>query len=551
MLRMPSFAARSLFSLALIGLGACATAGSPNASTRVSAKSRQAETIRYWRQLQDSATAQAIADEQGPRVSIRAEFTTYGNGRRVEAFFNVKDDAYIFIGHLDANGIVKVLFPQSPDDDGFVRGGKSYHTAPIFAGFETDYSWRRANYYTQISTSPARFDSYDYGTGYMFIVASWRPMRLDRVAEGANWSTFQLASDELIADPRPAVGELASLLAGDNREQYSVEFAKYYRTNLSQSGYAASSFSSLECAFGGYDAAMFYPWLRTAYIPVYGYNPFGYNPFASYQYGSVGLGSRCGGGGTYVGGLYAYTPFTPRQAAPPITTPLQRPTPYIQLVKPRWMSPNGQLPDPASPKPGGSEGAPSIQPGRQLRATDDLLTPREAHASSGYRQRGLITDEDGATPTASAPHLAGESQRPSIVDMVGRRREEMGDAGVNGRTPQYGQPRNSRESIEVPRSTYRPHNDGSSYPGAGVSSPRGGEARQFTPSSGGSQPRGEHPTYHPSGGSPSGGGEVRSAPAPAPAPAPRIEHPSSPPVSSPRAEPAARPAEPAKPNPKG
>ena len=43
-------------------------------------------------------------------------------------------------------------------------------------------------------------------------------------------------------------------------------------------------------------------------------------------------GSRCGGGGTYLGGLYAYTPFTPRQAAPPITTPLQRPTPYIQLV---------------------------------------------------------------------------------------------------------------------------------------------------------------------------------------------------------------------------
>ena len=537
--------ARSVFSLALVGAGACATAGGPAYSTLTSAKSRQAETIRYWRQLQDSVTAQAIADEQGPRVSIRAEFTSYGSSRRVEAFFNVKDDAYVFIGHLDANGIVKVLFPQSPDDDGFVRSG-SYHTAPMFAGFETDYSWRRAHYYSQISTSPARLDSYDYGTGFMFIVASWRPLRLDRVAENGKWSTFQLASDDFITDPRPAVGELASILAGDNREAYTVEFAKYYRTNLSQSTYASSSFSSLQCAFGASEAAMFYPWLRSAYIPVYGYNPFGYNPFASYQYG-FGVGSPCGGYGGYYGGYYAYTPFVPRQQAPPITAPLQRPTPYIQLVTPRWARPNGQLPTTPTPAPAGGADAPAIQAGPRLRATDDLLRPRDAHASNGYRQRGLITDEQGATPTSTAPRIAGESQRPSIVDMVGRRREEMGGGtGVNGRMEQYGQPRNSRESIEVPRGTYRPHNDGSSYPGAGVSSPRGTEARQFTPSY--SAPR-EQPSYHPSAGSPSGGGaETRSAPAPSASP--RIEHPSAPPVSSPRAEPAARPSEPAKPNPK-
>ena len=545
-MRASSFASRSLFSLALVSLGACATAGGPNTS-RVSAKSRQAETIQYWRQLQDSVTAQAIADEQGPRVSLRAEFTSYGGGRRVEAFFNVKDDAYIFIGHLDANGVVKVLFPESPDDDGFVRGGKSYHTTPKFAGFETDYSWRRANYYTQISTSAARLDSYDYGTGYMFIVASWRPMRLDRVSEAGRWSTFQLASDELIADPRPAVGELASLLAGDNRESYTLEFAKYYRTNLSQSGYAASSFSSLDCAFGySSEAALFYPWLRTAYIPVYGYNPFGFNPFASYQYSTVGLGSRCGGYGGYYGGLYAYTPFVPRTQAPPITPPIQRPTPNIQLALPRWMTPNAQLPNTPSPAPAGERGAPSIPAAPRLRATDDLLTPRDAHTSNGYRERGLITDEDGASPNTSAPRLAGESQRPSIVDMVGRRREEMGGTGVNGRTQQYGQPRNSRESIDVPRDSYRPHNDGSSYPGAGVSSPRGGETRQFNPSH--SAPH-EAPSRPSSGGSSGGGTETRSSPPPVSAP--RIEHPSSPPVTSPRPEPAARPAEPSKPNPKG
>jgi uncharacterized protein DUF4384 len=530
--------ARSFFGLALVSASACATAGGPNTSAQRST-SRRAETLRYWRELQDSITAQAIADEQGPRVSIRAEFTSYATSRRVEAYFNIQDDAYVFIGHIDANGVVKVLFPEKPDDDGFVRGGKSYHTPPVFAGFEDEYLWRRAHYYREIATSRARFDSYDYGTGYMFIIASWRPMRFDRIAQDEKWSTFELSDYQLLDDPRPAVEELAAPLAGDNREAYTVEWAKYYRTNLGQSGYAASSFSSADCLFQSSSYLDMYPWLYGAYIPVYGYHPFGY-AYGSYSspFGGFGCGAR--GGYGYIG-AYAYgNPFP--QQAPPITTPLQRPLPNYPLTLPRWGRPSAQLPE-GTPRPGDAP-AGVIQAAPRLRATDEALTPRGAQPANGYRQRGLLTDDDGSAMRPTPPRVSGESDRPSIVDMVGRRRAEIGDVNggsQNGRTERYGQPRNARESVEVPRGTRPPHNDGSSYPGAGVSPSRGSE-RQFNPSY--DQPR-ERPTSHPSSG---GGTETRAAPAPSPSP--RIEAPSHP-TPSPRVEPASRPEPAAKPNPKG
>jgi len=522
---MPFPVARSFFGLLLVGAGACATAGGPNTSAHRanSASSRGAETLQYWRQLQDSITAQAIADQEGPRVSIRAEFETYAASRRVESYFTIKDDAYVFVGHIDANGVVKVLFPEKPDDDGFVRGGKTYHTTPVFAGFENDYLFRRAHYYSEIATSRARFDSYDYGTGFMFIIASWRPMRFDRVAQDERWSTFELANDQLLDDPRPAVEELAALLAGDNREAYTVEFAKYYRTNLSQSGYASSSFSSLDCLFRTSTLGLdYYPWLAGAYIPVYGYHPFGFG-YGYGRYSAFG-NSGCGGGSYGYLGSYAYG--YPIQQAPPIIAPKERPLPTYPLTLPRSFRPNGQLPG-GTPVPTTASG--NVQSGRQLRATDEQLTPRGSRPADGYRQRGLLTVDDAADMRPSSPRIAGESNRPSIVDMVGRRRAEIGDMGAgsqNGRIERYGQPRNARESIDVPRGYSPPRNDGSSYPSAGVSPSRGSE-RQFNPSYG--QPH-ERPSYQPS----SGGTETRTAPSP------RVEAPSHP-TSSPRVEPAARP----------
>ncbi|HWC45778.1 MAG TPA: hypothetical protein VG868_06655, partial [Casimicrobiaceae bacterium] len=140
--------------------------------------------------MRDSAAAQEIADEVGPRVTVRADFDYAGGSRQVQATFHMYDDAYVIVGHLDAAGRLKIVFPSEPGDDGFVRGDKVYHVPAFFAGFADEYAWRHNDYQYRYHSIASRRDSYDAGLGYVFVIASWRPMRLDRITDGNHWETY-------------------------------------------------------------------------------------------------------------------------------------------------------------------------------------------------------------------------------------------------------------------------------------------------------------------------------------------------------------------------
>ena len=49
----------------------------------------------------------------------------------------------------------------------------------------------------------------------MFVIASWRPMHFERFQTGNIWDSFELTDDSYMRDPRPAIYELATLLAGE------------------------------------------------------------------------------------------------------------------------------------------------------------------------------------------------------------------------------------------------------------------------------------------------------------------------------------------------
>ena len=70
----------------------------------------------------------------------------------------------------------------------------------------------------------------------MFIIASWRPMHFEQFATEGRWDAFELADPNYMNDPRAAIHEFAAILAGENREAYSVEFARYYQTQGLYSG---------------------------------------------------------------------------------------------------------------------------------------------------------------------------------------------------------------------------------------------------------------------------------------------------------------------------
>ena len=506
--------ARTLSAVLLAGAAACASSGATQTANGPKPLTEREQTLAYWQQLRDSITAQAIADEEGPRVKLRANYESFSGSRRLRASFTLEDDAYVLIGQLDAAGRLTVIFPESPDDDGFVRGGgKSYETAERFAGFDDEY-FTRARYNGLFKSAAAQVDAYDRGSGYLFIVASWRPMRFDRISDGARFAAYDLDEYDMIRDPRPAIAELAALIAGDNREAYTLEFAQYYRSMSLSGGTFASAFSSgcYSSYYGGYN-------------PFYGFSPIASMYAFNYGYANGFMGG-CGSRPYYYFGNSTYFPGTVAVTPTPVPTPMR---PIAPPGSPRLppLSPHPRQP---LDRAGGDTRA--VQPVRPTITADASARPHvDGLSPRSYRDRGLMTTDDGgavARPRASALTPRTLDQ-PSITDMVGRRRMDAGSERLT--ESRYDRPRNARESVgglNANRpSDYRP-SVRSYNPDAGMSSSRdmaraAREAdRTYTPS------------YQPTHAAPS---ETRQIERPT-----HVESPRSSPPPAPRAEPARTPS---------
>ena len=445
----------------------------------------------------DSAFAQAIADQEGPRITLYAELTNadYVGARRVRAHFRLDDDAYMLIGQIDADGVVRIVFPNSPTDDGFVRGHRSYQTAEFFAGFTGQYRYRYTTAFRYGLRSP---DSYDGGIGYVFAIASWRPMRFDQISTRGTWDDFELTDAEYLRDPRPAIYEIASVLAGGNREAYTVKFARYSDTrSLYGNDYRSSAFGYGYCA---------------GFAPIgFATTPFDirYAAFGFYPYGDsfIFRGTRylysAAGDCYYTMPAYGYG-YGIRIAQGPPYGP-QTPVAMRRFDLDHRRSPITPTPVPAHRMPATGTG------------TD--VGSGIAQTSPQYRQRGLLSaDDPGATPRRREPALQGglhlENERPSIQEMTSHRAHDDGgsNAGrLDGFTRATSRPAPAQQRPRLDSPSGESHTSGYSRPqpvDRGSSTPRT-EA-----------PRIESPRYEAPRSAPPPRVEViRSAPPPSPPPA--------------------------------
>jgi hypothetical protein len=353
----------------------------------------------------DSLAAQSIADRDGPRVNISAMLSTASGSRNVIANFHADDDAYVLVGHIDADGILRISFPIGPRDDGFVRGQASYATPEFFAGFTSEYAYRARTSYARYRAP--QYDSYDGGFGYVFIIASWRPMHFDRFSTDGAWDSFELADPNYMNDPRPAVYELASLLVGDAREAYTVKFAHYTTTQTIYGGYGNDYASS---AYG------------VGYCP--GFAPIGFvsSPF---DIGSpYSLLAAYGESFWYRGDYYAYSPAGDCYASRHGGFGLGYAVPFVPQSKARAF--NLTRRSPLSPKPPPLHLPPIVTAGGG--------TAGGSQVTAEYRQRGLIPTDDPtrghgrqANATMSAP--TNDQSRPSIQQMVTRHANGANNGG--------------------------------------------------------------------------------------------------------------------------
>jgi hypothetical protein len=192
----------------------------------------------------------------GPRVSVSATVSSVASSMRVRASLRVDDNAYVLVGHLGADGVVRVVFPLDPADDGFVRASPTYDVPEFLPGFADAFRYRSLSEPALRALSPARYDSYDGGTGFVFVIASWRPLHFDRFSDGTRWQSFDVADDIYLRDPRPAIEEMAAVLAGEPRDFYTVQFARYATTNFTPyyTPYYAAYYPYFTPIFLGYAA---------------------------------------------------------------------------------------------------------------------------------------------------------------------------------------------------------------------------------------------------------------------------------------------------------
>lgn len=131
-------------------------------------------------------------------------------GEEVRVFYRTSADAYVAIFHVDTNGTSRLVFPASPDDDAFVRGGRDYRLL-----FPPMSSWIVED---------------DPGVGYYFILAS--PLPLDFSAFPYSWQarTWDLTAvgATVYEDPFLAMDDyIAQLIPDWEYADYTLDWVEY------------------------------------------------------------------------------------------------------------------------------------------------------------------------------------------------------------------------------------------------------------------------------------------------------------------------------------
>jgi hypothetical protein len=219
-----------------------------------------------------AATGATAAD---PSVRISLNHRSYERGDRARVTVNIRDDGYLVVLHLDADGLVRVLFPIDPGDDNFVRGGQSYE---IRGRGDRDA-------FTINASS---------GTGTVYAAWSAEPFRFDDFVRGDHWDYRVIGDSALPNDPETGLTNIAQRMS---TAHFEYDLTTYDVARQVAYSYAPAYYPPPVYAPIYYGGCWADPWCGGFYRPYrsgfsfsvsfgspYYYDPFFYDPFF-YGYG--------------------------------------------------------------------------------------------------------------------------------------------------------------------------------------------------------------------------------------------------------------------------
>ena len=185
---------------------------------------------------------QPLKPEDGPKAWISVNYSGGLLNRSLHAYFRTEQYAYVMVGHLGGDGRIRVLYPESPDEPGFVRG-KTYYQAlskpAYYDAIPSLFSFTMSPY----RGAGARHDSYDgRGHGYVFMIASRTPLKYGLLYDYAGWAELEVEGYTYHHDPRYAIRDFADVLAGGAK--YTLKFA----TSMATSAYSTYAERTWDCA---------------------------------------------------------------------------------------------------------------------------------------------------------------------------------------------------------------------------------------------------------------------------------------------------------------
>ena len=129
-----------------------------------------------------------------PAVRISLDHRDYEPGDRVRATVQVRDDGYLLVLRLSADGYARVLFPLDPGNDNFVRGNGEYEIR--------DRGDRDA--FTAEATS---------GTGTVYAAWSSEPFRFNDFTLGDHWDYRAIDGSLIQGEPEAVLTDLAQRMS--------------------------------------------------------------------------------------------------------------------------------------------------------------------------------------------------------------------------------------------------------------------------------------------------------------------------------------------------
>ncbi len=497
--------ARTLLSTAaLLTSGACMSVPTPGTAPTPAVAAGEAPGLAVW-----SASSTGL-------VGTTAAGTTY---------FSSDRDGYAAAFAVTRDGRLRVVWPESPEDRGVVRAGKTYRANGSFAQYGAWLTGARN------------------AVPYVFVLVSDERPDLSRFGAGSKWK-YQVSLDKLGRDAEDAIQSVASIVLPDPGASYAADYS-YISPRLS----GQAQMLALYCGVRNTDArnydyfrdlwATFDPWDNTlgtiSFASAWNFWPGALFPFGTSRGSLAFYADRASrASAAFWGGCPAFTPYRTlayrQQYAYGVPTLMVQPSTLVQPTVPTQpLSPTMQAPGTPAPVDDGSGSKPGDRlrvkpspifggPGieaiggsdaraeRQARFREQMET-RRTERGLGERSIGERAVERGALARAERLERVDVGRletRVRMLDRVERGLPPTGEPG-SGRMGGYGragrfaeQGYGGRSTDGMPQGAMRGRSEGLSSPSV-VGASRGDGGAGSAPAS-----------TQPDPGSRTAGGEARA-----------------------------------------